>query len=241
MAHEYAHGLVANWLNAGVVVTSTGPEADWRGVTEIELLVVGLAGIVANGVLALLGWLVFRARDSLGGAIATTAWLTFAVNAWIPAVNAMVTPAVGVGDGLMVLENMPNAGIMRASAAAAGFMVCAQLWKGTAITLAQLVGNGRESVRRERARTLTWVAWLGGSAAAMGAALRSPIGLDWSIPATLIGTSAATLPMVLAFRNVGERPVPGRPLSVSASPALIVMAGLAAALLILRFGPGFPL
>jgi len=240
MAHESAHGLIANWVGSSpVVVTSTGPQGDWRSLTEIELLLVGLAGIVANGLLALLGWLVFRAREALAGAVTTVAWLTFAVNAWILAVTATVTPALGVGDGLMVLENMPNAGLMRASAAAAGLMVCAQLLKGTAITLAQLVGNGREAVRRRRAWTITGTAWIGGGAIAIGAALRSPLGLDWSLPATLIGTLAATVPLMLASRKVGERPVPGRALSVPASPTLMVAAALAGALLILRFGPGF--
>ena len=202
-AHESAHA-VAGWISGGDVVwlSSTGVEGRWSTLRNAGWFFLATSGSAAQGLLALAGWLVFRRTAGGAHLVALSAWTLFAVNAWMPAMYLVASPALGFGDWMDLLVRFAALGPVRVSAAVTGLFVVGLLWKATGETLARLVGGGK------------------GLAIALGSA------------------AGGTWPILVAAPRVGERPVPGPPLTVERSPVLIGAALVAAVLFVGLMGPG---
>lgn len=242
ITHELAHAIVAYALGGGpALISSTDTRGDWSGLSANDILLVGVSGSAVNAVLAGVGWLVFRrgvGKPTTGTALA---WLTFAVNAWIPTTYLVVSPAFGFGDWATIIAEFPNRGPLRASLAVTGLFVAGLLWKGTVATLARLVGNGPKESRRLQASRLVRTAWLAGGAVAVAASLLSPLDLTWAVPIAAGSTLGTTWPILAAADRVAEHPVPGSPLDLRRSISVLLGGALAGLVLVLVFGPGIRL
>lgn len=239
MAHELAHALTGLALGGQpTLVSSTDTRGDWSGLGERDILLVGVSGSAVNGLLALTGWLFFRRRVGRPSTTALVAWLVFAVNAWIPVSYLVVSPAFGFGDWATIIDQYPNRGPFRASLVVTGLFVAGLLWKETGPSLARLVGNGSSADRSHRARRIARGAWLSGGAVAVVAALFSPLDTVWALSIAVGSTLGTTWPMLAAVATVGEHPVPGAPLVVERSWAVVLLGAGAGAVLVGLFGPG---
>jgi hypothetical protein len=237
--HESAHALVGMWAGgAPSLLSSTDVRGDWSVVDETGFLLIGVSGSLVNATVAACGWLAFRGHRGAPGTPALIAWLFFAVNAWVPTLYMVVSPAFGFGDWVTVLQDRPNSGPLRASVAVTGLFIAALLMKGTVRSLAQLVGNGPAVLRERVARRIVTTAWVVGGATAIAASLLSPLALTWSVPIAAGSTLGTTLPMLPAAERVAEHPVPGQPLHVGRSRWVLLAGGMAAAVFVLVFGPG---
>lgn len=239
MAHQTAH-VLAGALAGGhpTLVTSTGFDGYWSGFRNAGVLALWTSGSLAHVVLAVLGWTVFRRGGREPGTWTAVGWIFFAVNAWIPTAYLIVTPLAGIGDWMPVLERFRQVGPMRASAVVTGLFIAGQLWKETGSSLARLVGNGAADVRRRRARMITRVTWTAGGLLAVAAAALDPAGPLLAVPIAAAGTFGSTWPILAAARAVPETPVPGAPLRLERSAAVIAAGLVAALLLVVVFGPG---
>lgn len=242
MAHQTAHVVVGSLAGGRpTLVTSTGFEGYWSGLRNAGVLALGASGSVAHVILALAGWIVFRRGVRAPTTGTAVGWILFVINAWIPTAYLTVTPLLGAGDWMPVLDRFRQVGPMRASAAVTGLFVAGQLWKGTAHTLARLVGNGASDVRAARARTITRWAWASAGLVGVVAALRDPAGPLQAVPIAAAVTFGSTWPILIAARAVSGSPVPGAPLRLERSTPVIVLAAVSMLVLVAYFGPGVPL
>lgn len=200
----------------------------------------GVSGSVVGAVLAVAGWLVVRRERGRPGPAALVGWCFFSFNAWLVAAWTIASPLLGVGGWMTIVDRFANRGPLRASIIAAGLFLCALAWKESAPSLAWTTGNGKKHVRNQRARTLTHTAWVAAAVVVMGAAAWSPISSLRSIQVAA-GVLAATAPMMLVARRVGEHPVRGEALALARSPFVIVLALCAAGLFIGVLGRGIGL
>lgn len=242
MARQTGH-VVVGTLAGGhpTLVTSVGFEGYWSGLRNAGALALSASGSVAHASLAVFGWLVVRRGVREPTAVTSVGWIFFAVNAWIPTMYLIATPLVGAGDWMYLLERLPHLGPMRASAAVTGLFIAGQLWRATVESLARVVGNGPSEVRARRARGITRAVWLTGGLVAVAAAVLDPAGPLRAVGVAAAGTFGSTWPILLAARNVPGTPVPGAPLRLERSPAVIVVSAVAALALIALFGPGIVL
>ena len=239
MAHQAAHVVVGAMAGGRpTLVTSTGFEGFWSGLRNAGVLALGASGSLAHGILALAGWLVFRRGVRAPTTGTAVGWILFVTNAWIPTAYLTVSPVLGAGDWMPVLDRFRQLGPMRASAAVTGLFVAAQLWKGTVQTLARLVGNGAADARAARARSITRWAWAAGGLVAVLAAVRDPAGPVHAVPIAAAATFGSTWPILLAARAVPGAPVPGAPLRLERSIPVIVLAVVSMVVLVAYFGPG---
>jgi len=240
--HECAHAL-AGWSAGGVptLVSSTDTQGDWSRLGERGVLWVGVSGSLANAVVSLAGWLLFRRGIGSPSASTVVPWLIFVVNAWMPTVYLVASPLLGFGDWSTVIAEFPNRGPLRASAVVTGLFLAAALWNGTCQTLARLVGNGAAVTRVHRAAVLTRTAWACGGAAAVLASLFSPLSLVSAVPIAVGSTLGTAWPMVAAATSVAKIPVPGTPLEVRRSWPVLFVGSMAGLVLVFVFGPGIDL
>lgn len=239
MAHESAHALVGHALGGTpTLISSIETRGDWSGLGPPQMLLVGAGGTVANALLALAGWLVVRRGKGRPTTSTAVGWLAFAVNAWIPTTYLVVSSALGVGDWMTVIGQFPNQGPLRASMAVTGVFAAGLVWKETVPSLARTVGGGTGPDRVRRARRLTRVAWSAGGTTAVVAALLSPLGPIQGVLVAAGTTFGTTWPILAAAGRVDGHPVPGSPLDVSSSWALIAFGTIAGLVLVTVFGPG---
>jgi hypothetical protein len=237
--HESLHALVAFWMGGNVVtVSSTGVEGSLSGFRNAGWVLYGISGSAANAVLALAGWLFFRRSVGNPGTKAVVAWAFFAINAWIPTMYLIASPALGFGDWMAVVDRFAARGPVRVSAVVTGLFIAGLLMRATRDSLARLVGNGSPEDRMRRATRVASVIWVSAGAVALAAGVYSPEGLARGAAIALGTTLGGTWPILIAARRVGDTPVPGTPLEVPRSPALILAGTLAAMWFIAYLGPG---
>ena len=238
-AHEWAHALAGMQSGGDVVsVSSTGVEGRWSTLRNAGWFFLAVSGSAAQAMLALTGWLVFRRARGRAPAPALLGWALFAVNAWMPAMLLIASPALGFGDWMDLLVRFAALGPVRVSAAVTGLFVVGLLFKATVETVGRLVGGGGAAARTERARDVVSAVWLGCGLVAGAAGALSPAGLMPGVAIALGSSLGATWPILVACRRVGERPVPGPPLDVRRSPFIITAAAVAAVLFVVLMGPG---
>jgi hypothetical protein len=242
MGHQLAHVLVGSLAGGHpTLVTSTGFEGYEAGVRNAGALALAASGAVAHAALALVGWMVFRRGVRAPTTSSAVGWIVFVVNAWIPTAYLVVTPLVGLGDWMLLLERFPHVGPMRASAVVTGLFIAGQMWKATADTLARLVGNGPAEARAGRGRVITRSVWVTGGLVAVVAAALDPAGPLRAMPIAAAGTFGSTWPILLAVRSLPGTPVPGAPLRLQRSIPILVLGVVAALVLVVVFGPGLRL
>jgi hypothetical protein len=222
------------------LISSTGIVAEWSNLRQAAAIVTGVSGSVLSAMLAVGGWLVVRRERGQPGPAALVGWFFFSFNAWLVAAWMIASPVLGVGGWMTIVDRFANRGPLRASIVAAGLFLVALAWKESAPSLAWTTGNGKKHVRNERARVLTRTAWISAAVVVLGAAAWSPISSLRSIQVAA-GILAATVPMMLAAKRVGEHPVRGEPLVVARSPVLLGLALAAAVLFIVVLGRGVSL
>jgi hypothetical protein len=238
-AHESAHAL-AGWLSGGdvVLVSAIGVEGYWSTLRNAGWFFLATGGSMAQGLLALGGWLVFRRAAGTSHVTALTGWALFAVNAWMPTMLLVASPALGFGDWMDLLQRFASLGPIRVSATVTGLFVAGLLWKGTCETLARLVGGGASGPRTERAVRVTTSVWLGCGLVAGAAGALAPSGPGVGMAIALGWSLGSVWPILVAARRVGERPVPGPPLDVAWNGALVTLTVMVAVLFVGFLGPG---
>jgi hypothetical protein len=237
--HESLHALVGLWMGGGTVtVSSTGVEGSWSAFRNAGWVLYGISGSLANAAIALGGWVFFRRSSTPPGTKAVAGWAFFAINAWIPTLYLIASPALGFGDWMAVADRFAARGPVRASAALTGVFIAGLLWRATCDSLARLVGNGSREDRARRATRLVRIVWVASGAVALAAGVYSPEGLLRGAAIGAGTTLGGTWPILLAARRVGDTPVPGGPLEVRRSPGLILAGTLAAMSFIAYLGPG---
>lgn len=257
--HQVGHALVAHAFGAPVeAVTALGVTGRWGSLRTAGALLTSVSGSAANLLLMACAWFVTRPSDGPGPR-GVVGWLLFVSSGWLVAGHLVLSPVLGAGDWMTVVDLFANRGPLRVSAFVTGVFVCGVLWKATHERLAYVVGGGPSSRRVEVARRLTWTAWTTAAALAAGVGVvtggwgpsdamlqHNGVVLPESPPAAalaggvaaLIGYALVALPIVLAPGMVEERPVPGPPVSLPRSPALWVAAFLTLTLLAGILGPG---
>lgn len=244
IGHELAHASAGLALGGRpTLVSATDAMGDWSGLGQTDVLLVGISGSVANGIMALVSWLLFR-RSVAGrspSTMALVAWIAFAVNAWIPVSYLVVSPALGFGDWATIIDQYPNRGPLRASLSVTGLFIAGLVWKETGPSLARLVGNGSSADRTARAVRIVRAAWLTGGGVAVLAALFSPLHPPWAIGIAVGSTFGTTWPLLPAAGTVTETPVPGSPLTVPRSWLVVALGLTAGGVLVGVFGPGLRL
>jgi hypothetical protein len=237
--HQGAHAWIGSLMGGRVeLITADLVLADWGRLDERGHMFMRVAGPFAQMALALGGWLVFRTQVGRPGAVALVAWLFFAVNAWMTALDLVASPSIGFGDWIVVLQDMKSGGLLRVSASVTGLFVTGLLVKGTTETLAQLVGNGVAKVRMARARRVVVTTWAAGTAVAVLGALHSQYGVAMGVLIALGSTLIGTCPPLFLARRVGDRPVPGSPLVLPRSNIVVGLGAAAVLLMVFVFGPG---
>jgi len=221
-----------------VSVSSTGVEGYWSTLRNAGWLLLGVSGSLANVLLVVTGWLIYRRSIGRPGVGTLVGWCLFAVNAWVPTLYLIASPALGFGDWMDVLSRFAALGPVRVSAVATGFFMTGLLWRATTETLARLVGGGPAHERTVRARQLTRVVWVAGGVVAITAGAFAPSGVLRGAGIALGSTMGSTWPLLLAAERVGDTPVPGAPLSVPRSVPLIASALVLAVVFVLVLGPG---
>lgn len=257
--HQVGHALVANAFGVPLeAVTALGVTGRWGALRMAGTLLTSVSGTAANVLLMACAWFVMRSSDG-PGLRGVLGWLLFVSSGWIVAGHLVLSPVLGAGDWMTVVDLFANRGPLRVSAFVTGVFVCGVLWKATHERLAYVVGGGLSATRVEVARRLTRAAWATAAALAAGVGVvtggwgpsdamlqHNGVVLPESAPAAvvagclaaLIGYALVALPIVLAPRMVEERPVPGPPLSLPRSPALIVAAFVTLTLVVGILGPG---
>jgi len=239
VAHEVAHALTGAVMGGDlVVVSSTGVEGYWSMLRNAGWVLLGVSGSAANAFVAACGWLFFRRSVGRPGTGSLVGWSIFVVNAWVPTLYLIASPALGFGDWMDVLSRFAALGPVRVSAVVTGLFVAGILWKGTTQTLALLVGGGPSKVRTSSARRLTRTLWIAGGVVAVAAGLFAPTGALRGAGIAFGSTIASTWPLLLAAERVGDTPVPGLPLLVPRSTLLIAGAFVLGLAFVSILGPG---
>ncbi|MDG2281941.1 MAG: hypothetical protein P8L45_02420 [Longimicrobiales bacterium] len=260
--HQAGHALIATALGASVdTVTALGVTGRWGALRTPGTLMTSVAGTSVNMLVMAGAWGRMRPTGS-PGLREVVAWLLFAASGWTVAGHLVLSPVIGAGDWMTVVDLFANRGPLRASTFVTGLFVCGVIWKGTHETLAPVTGGGPEGSRVTCARRLTRTAWVSGtvSAALAGAAtgiwgpsdamlthtgqlLPDPtlLGGVVGLCAAFIGFGLMTAPTMLAPVMVKERPVPGPPLEVTRSVPMLITGVFFAVLLIGALGPGVTL
>ena len=257
--HQVGHAVVADAFGARVeTLTALGITARWGALRTPGMFLTSLAGTAVNLLLMVFAWAAMR-PSGRPGLRCVLGWLVFVTSGWIVAGHMVLSPVLGAGDWMTVVDLFANRGPLRASTFVTGLFVCGVLWKATHERLAPIVGGGLSVERVRVADRMTRTAWLAG--ALLVAVIGSVTGLAgpsdamlahngvvlpesplsaavWGCMAAFVGYALVTLPIMLAPRMVEERPVPGPPLSIPRSVALLVAACFVAALMIGFVGPG---
>lgn len=256
-AHQGAHALAVLAAGGTVeAVTALGLMGRWSARRTPDALLVHASGTVANAALVGLSWWVLSRRPG-PGSVGAVAWLVFVANGWIAAGHLVLSPLLGVGDWIAIVDLFANRGPMRASVLVTGLFVCGVLWKGTYESLAPVAGGGATPARLRTARSLTRTAWLSGTVVVMlstvvtalmapsdglllhtGLSTESGLAsrLTVALLASATGIGAATFPAVLAVSKIEERPVRGPILSIERSPLLIVAGVIAGMVMVAVLG-----
>ncbi len=238
-AHELAHALVGARMGGVLVsLSSTGVEGYWSSLRNAGWLLLGVSGSMANVLLAVSGWLIYRRSVGRPGTGTLVGWSLFVVNAWVPTLYLIASPALGFGDWMDVLSRFAALGPVRVSAAVTGLFMTGLLWRATTETLARLVGGGAANERTARARQLTRIVWVAGGVVAIAAGALAPSGALRGAGIALGSTMGSTWPLLIAAERVGDTPVPGSPLSVPRSIPLVASALVLAAAFVFLLGPG---
>lgn len=223
------------------LVTSTVVAGDWSRLSEIEFALFGASGALANVALAVLGWSMVRRQAGRPGLTAVVGWLMFALNGWMGVGYLIISPALGFGEWMEVLESFPNRGPARVSMVVTGVFVAGLLWRGTVVTLTRVVGNGASARRAARAAALTRIPWLAGGLLAATAALLAPAEALTGLAVALGTTLGTTWPMVVAASRIAELPVPGLPLKLPRSWPILAISALVVTAFVLVLGRGVDL
>lgn len=207
MLHELGH-VAAGWLGGGApdFVSSTDTRGDWSAMGRGGFVALGASGSAVNVALAALGLVLLgrlRRHQPRGGGY-LFAWLLFAVNATLAGVYLTISPLAAFGDWNTVLRRFEPQVPLRLLAAAAGAAMTVWATRTAARALRPLIS----SLPAERRTTLTLrlvrTCWLAGTAAAVAAALLSPLGLGWALFIATGSTLGCTWPMLLAARRAAE-------------------------------------
>ena len=257
--HQVGHALVADAFDVPLeTVTALGVTGRWGALRTAGTLLTSVSGTAANVLLMAAAWFVMRPSD-VPGLRVVSGWLLFVSSGWIVAGHLVLSPVLGTGDWITVVDLFANRGPLRVSAFVTGVFVSGVLWKATHERLAYVVGGGPSTKRVEVAHRLAWTAWISATVLAAGVGMvtgglgpsdsmlqHNGVLLSESIVgavvaggvAAVIGYALVALPIVFAPRMVEERPVPGPPVSVPRSPTLILVALVTTVLVAVTLGPG---
>ncbi len=237
MAHEAAHAMVG-WLVGGdpTVLVATEVKGDFSQLSPLGFIAFGIAGTLANVLLALLGARLLW-RPGAPWNVRITGWLLFGVNSMLVVTKMLFEAVTGYGDWMTVLHAVPQTGVARVLIGGAGLVGMVLVVRLAGAGLASMVPDGEPGARVREARRILWISAATATVLVLGSVLVSPTGLSRSSALALGVVVGAFGPLFAAARLVPRRAsAPDGP--TAASSWLMVAAVATVILMWAVVGPG---
>jgi hypothetical protein len=201
-AHEgLGHAAAAAFMGGHVQrITSYAMFCDCQSLGTTQARWMAAAGILVNGALSLLCLALGRrtAGTPLSGRYFL--WLLGAVNGFLATGYLVALSFASVGDIDAIVRGAPNEMVWRALLTALGLALMLTLRRRAARTLNVFIG--RDAMRRDRARTLTLLPYVAGSATIVASSLLWDRGNLVAVFSACAATLGGTLPLALMSRRL---------------------------------------